>query len=113
MNPKRTYSVLSVILALILWQVFSHFFGLKDFVSSPYDVFEKLFVFVFDKDFYLDLLFSSMLVLVSLLLSIAISVCLAMVAYRYDAFNSLISPYVNLFNTVPIIAFIPILIVIF
>lgn len=101
----------SVLLALLSWEVISYLVDLDILLASPSSVFKSLFNIVRERDFYSVVLFSFVRISGGFLLAFLSGILMAALSARFKVIEILLWPYVVTIKTVPVASFIIIAII--
>ncbi len=98
--------ILSIVLFLMFWEVMAKIIGEALFLPSPIQVFLKFLSFFSDRSFYKIIAVSSGKIVLAFLLSVVMGLFFSIVANYSKTFEILINPYMLIFKSVPVVAFI-------
>lgn len=106
MDKERIYRLISIALALVLWQLISMFVGMEMLLASPLTVIKRLFALLFEKDFLKTVSYSVLRITGGFLLAFAAGFVFAVLAANFRAVEILLHPYVVTIKAVPVASFI-------
>jgi len=104
-NKKTLAKILSILVALIIWQLVSMSIGVDFILASPIQVVKKLFVLLGDAKFFKTVLFSLLRIGLGFVCAFAAGNILAILAGRFRLIETFLWPYVTAVKTVPIASF--------
>ena len=105
-DRNNIYRVLSVIAALVIWQLAAMRVNMDMLLASPVRVLERLCVIWREEDFLSTVLYSSLRVCGGFLIAFVLGVVLGIFAGRFRAVEYILKPYVNTVKAVPVASFI-------
>lgn len=106
MNKTTVYKGISILIALLLWQLVAMRVGMDMLLASPLKVVARLFTIWKEPEFLPAVLFSFMRVSLGFLSAFAAGVFLGIAAGRLRALELLLWPYVVTIKAVPVASFI-------
>lgn len=106
MNKKLLYKFLSVLFALILWQLVAIIVNADFLLASPVSVIKRLSELVFSNSFLSTVLFSFLRISGGFLSAFLIGIVFAVISGRFKLFEYLLWPFVVTVKSVPIASFI-------
>ena len=98
--------LLSVALALLLWQAGAMALDLNLLLVTPVEVVRRLFTLVGENDFWQTLLFSFSRIVLGFALAFALGCLLGVLSGKWPLLETLLWPYVITIKTVPVASFI-------
>ncbi len=105
-NKKTFFKTLSVVLAILLWQVLALTVNSEILVPSPFRVIKRLFSLLFEKDFLSTVIFSWSHITLGFLFAFLLGIFLAVLCSKVKMFEYLLWPYVVTIKSVPVASFI-------
>lgn len=106
MNKKHVQRVISIVLALAVWQIAAAVTGMDMLLASPVKVAARLCSIVTEEGFFKTIMFSLLRITTGCLIAIAAGFVLAMAAGRFHIVEILLWPYVVTIKSVPVASFI-------
>lgn len=106
MNNKTIWKILSVILALGLWQLAAMTIGMDILLVSPLKVAARLGTIWLEPGFWSSVLFTLLRILMGFFIAFFLGTVLAVAAGRWQIVDILLWPYIITFKAVPIASFI-------
>ena len=105
-NKKVLFKSLSVVFALLIWQIVSLIINADFLLASPVSVFKRLCELVFSNNFLSTVLFSFLRISGGFLCAFVVGIVFAVVSGRFGFFEYLLWPFVVTVKSVPIASFI-------
>ena len=105
-NQVTLFKILSVLLALLVWQIAAMRVGMDMLLASPVQVVIRLFTLLKEPDFLSTVLFSLWRITKGYLLAFAAGVLLGVAAGRFQVIGWFLWPYIVTIKTVPVASFI-------
>lgn len=106
LNKSAKWKLLSVLLALVLWQLTAMYVGTDLLLASPIQVIARLGTVWKEPGFFSTVLFSMLRISAGFLLALAAGILLGIAAGRFRILEWLLWPYVLTVKTVPVASFI-------
>jgi NitT/TauT family transport system permease protein len=91
---------------LLIWELVSRRVGQELFLASPVVVFRTLLVLVRTMDFWQTILFSSLRIIIGFAMALLTGTILAILAYRFQLIEELVSPIMKIIKAMPVASFI-------
>ena len=113
LKQKSIQKILSVALALLLWQAGAMVLDLHLLLVTPLEVVKRLFTLVLENDFWRTLLFSFSRIVLGFALAFALGCLLGVLSGKWPLLETLLWPYVITIKTVPVASFIIISLIFF
>lgn len=113
MNKEKLFNVLSVVIALALWQIISMAVGMNFLLPSPVEVLGRLTAVVTGDGFFGSVLFSLLRILAGFGIALILGTVCGALAGKYRIAEIFFKPYVTTVKTVPIASVIIIALVLF
>jgi len=113
LQKKSIHKLLSVALALLLWQAGAMALDLHLLLVTPLEVVQRLFTLVGESDFWRTLLFSFSRIVLGFALAFALGCLLGVLSGKWPLLETLLWPYVITIKTVPVASFIIISLIFF
>lgn len=113
LKQKSIQKILSVALALLLWQAGAMVLDLHLLLVTPLEVVKRLFTLVLENDFWRTLLFSFSRIVLGFALAFALGCLLGVLSGKWPFLETLLWPYVITIKTVPVASFIIISLIFF
>lgn len=113
LKQKFIQKILSVALALLLWQAGAMVLDLHLLLVTPLEVVKRLFTLVLENDFWRTLLFSFSRIVLGFALAFALGCLLGVLSGKWPLLETLLWPYVITIKTVPVASFIIISLIFF
>lgn len=113
LQKKSIHKLLSVALALLLWQAGAMALDLHLLLVTPLEVVRRLFTLVGESDFWRTLLFSFSRIVLGFALAFALGCLLGVLSGKWPLLETLLWPYVITIKTVPVASFIIISLIFF
>lgn len=101
-TQNKFRKIIMAIIWLIIWQIMASFIKEEILLPSPLIVFKKFIYLLGQVDFYKAIFLSTIKVIAGFLISIAIGVIFAYLAYKYKLFYDFISPLIRIFRSIPL-----------
>ena len=105
-NNTKFEKVLSVAIALLLWQLLAVIISEEVLLVSPIQVLIRLSELIFEKNFWNAILFSFIRITSGFFIAIMIGILLAILAYRFRIVEVLLWPYITIIKSTPVASFI-------
>ena len=106
LKQKTIHKLLSVALALLVWQAGAMALDLNLLLVTPLEVVKRLFTLVGESDFWRTLLFSFSRIVLGFALAFALGCLLGVLSGKWPLLETLLWPYVITIKTVPVASFI-------
>jgi NitT/TauT family transport system permease protein len=106
LKQKTIHKLLSVALALLVWQAGAMALDLNLLLVTPLEVVKRLFTLVGESDFWQTLLFSFSRIVLGFALAFALGCLLGVLSGKWPLLETLLWPYVITIKTVPVASFI-------
>ncbi len=106
MNKPRFFKILSVFIALAVWEGIAVFAGNDMLLASPIKVISRFPSLVAEKEFLSTVLFSFLRITAGFLAAFISATVLGILAGKFNIIEILLSPYVVTVKTVPVASFI-------
>ena len=106
MNKKVLYKSLSVVFALLVWQIAAIIVNADFLLASPLSVFKRLCELVFSNSVLSTVLFSFLRISGGFLCAFFVGIVFAVISGRFKLFEYLLWPFVVTVKSVPIASFI-------
>lgn len=106
LNKPIVQKILSVTVALLVWQAAAMWINTDILVASPFTVIGRLAVMVTEADFWGTVGFSFVRIVCGFLLAFVLGILLALAAGRFRAVEILLWPFVITVKSVPVASFI-------
>ncbi len=106
MNKKLNFRIFSIIIALLVWEIFAHIINRPIIVPSIENVIFSLKELLISKSFYTNFGFTIMRIIITFLLDLLIALILGVFAYLIPKFETLIQPWESVFRSIPTMALI-------
>ena len=113
LKQKSIQKILSVALALLLWQAGAMVLDLHLLLVTPLEVVKRLFTLVLENDFWRTLLFSFSRIVLGFAIAFALGCLLGVLSGKWPLLETLLWPYVITIKTVPVASFIIISLIFF
>ena len=113
LKQKSIQKILSVALALLLWQAGAMVLDLHLLLVTPLEVVKRLFTLVLENDFWRTLLFSFSRIVLGFAIAFAAGCLLGVLSGKWPLLETLLWPYVITIKTVPVASFIIISLIFF
>ncbi|MDU5534951.1 ABC transporter permease [Anaerococcus octavius] len=101
-TQNKFRKIIIAIIWLIIWQIMASFIKEEILLPSPLIVFKKFIYLLGQVDFYKAIFLSTIKIIAGFLISIAIGVIFAYLAYKYKLFYDFISPLIRIFRSIPL-----------
>lgn len=101
-TQNKFRKIIISIIWLIIWQIMASFIKEEILLPSPLIVFKKFIYLLGQVDFYKAIFLSTIKIIAGFLISIAIGVIFAYLAYKYKLFYDFISPLIRIFRSIPL-----------
>ena len=101
-TKKVLYKTLSVLLALLIWQLISMKVGMELLLASPFEVVKRLFSIWAEPAFFSTVFFTLLRIMTGFLLAFVAGTVLGFLSHRFKAAEILLWPYVITVRSVPI-----------
>lgn len=105
-NKSVIYKLLAVIGAILLWQGISSAVAMPLIVVSPAEVARRLWELIFERDFFVTVLYSLLRIGSGFLLSLFFGTAMAILSGKSKAAEYILWPYVAVIKAVPVASFI-------
>ena len=105
-NKNKFEKILSVAIAILLWQVLAAIISEKVLLVSPLDVVIRLSELVFESSFWKTILFSFKRITLGFLIAVITGTILAILSYRYRLAEVFLWPYMAIIKSTPVASFI-------
>ena len=105
-NKNKFKKILSVAIAILLWQVLAAIISEKVLLVSPLDVVIRLSELVFESSFWKTILFSFKRITLGFLIAVITGTILAILSYRYRLAEIFLWPYMAIIKSTPVASFI-------
>ena len=106
MNRKNLQRIISVLIALIIWQCISMLVNMEMLLASPLEVIKHLFTVIFEETFIKTVMYSLMRISAGFLLAFLTGCFFAILAGKSKLLETLLWPYIVTMKTVPVASFI-------
>ncbi len=106
MKNKLNFKIISIILALITWEVFAHILNKPIIVPSIENVIISIKDLFTNKVFYINYSFTIFRIIETFFIDLIIALTLGTLAYLYPKLEILIQPWESVFRSVPTMALI-------
>ena len=106
LKQKSIQKILSVALALLLWQAGAVLLDLPLLLVPPLEVLKRLLTLVQEADFWRTLLFSFSRIVLGFAIAFALGCLLGVLSGKWPLLETLLWPYVITIKTVPVASFI-------
>lgn len=101
-TQNKFRKIIISIIWIIIWQIMASFIKEEILLPSPLIVFKKFIYLLGQVDFYKAIFLSTIKIIAGFLISIAIGVIFAYLAYKYKLFYDFISPLIRIFRSIPL-----------
>ncbi|MDU5229938.1 MAG: ABC transporter permease subunit [Anaerococcus sp.] len=101
-TQNKFRKIIIAIIWIIIWQIMASFIKEEILLPSPLIVFKKFIYLLGQVDFYKAIFLSTIKIIAGFLISIAIGVIFAYLAYKYKLFYDFISPLIRIFRSIPL-----------
>ncbi|NMD39056.1 MAG: ABC transporter permease subunit [Christensenellaceae bacterium] len=105
-NISLKHKIISIAIALIVWQLFAILINNKLLLVSPIKVTERLSQLIFTREYWLAISFSLLRIVLGFTLAIAIGLIFAVIANKYKIVDILLWPYITAMKATPVTSFI-------
>lgn len=99
-TQNKFRKIIIAIIWIIIWQIMASFIKEEILLPSPLIVFKKFIYLLGQVDFYKAIFLSTIKIIAGFLISIAIGVIFAYLAYKYKLFYDFISPLIRIFRSI-------------
>lgn len=106
MNKTLLYKMISVLLALVLWQLAAAAVDMDMILASPLQVAERLWEICLEGDFIASVFYTLLRILLGFFIAFLSGLVLAVLSGRFRVLEYLLWPYVTAFKSVPVASFI-------
>lgn len=103
MSKKIIYNCIGIIILILLWFILSIIFNNELVVPKIPTVLKKMIIIFSKKNIYLTILTSIIKIIIIMFVSLAISIFFSLLSYKYQPFEYIIEPFINLIKTMPLI----------
>lgn len=101
-TQNKFRKIIIAIIWIIIWQIMASFIKEEILLPSPLIVFKKFIYLLGQVDFYKAIFLSTIKIIAGFLISIAIGVIFAYLAYKNKLFYDFISPLIRIFRSIPL-----------
>jgi ABC transporter, permease protein len=101
-TQNKFRKIIIAIIWIIIWQIMASFIKEEILLPSPLIVFKKFIYLLGQVGFYKAIFLSTIKIIAGFLISIAIGVIFAYLAYKYKLFYDFISPLIRIFRSIPL-----------
>ena len=105
-TKKILLKTLSVLLALLIWQLISMKVGMELLLASPLEVVKRLFSIWTEPSFFSTVFYSLLRIMSGFFLAFVVGTVFGFLSYRFKAAEILLWPYVITARSVPVASFI-------
>lgn len=106
MNKKIIYNCAGILILILLWFVLSIIFNNELVVPKILTVFKKMISIFSKKNIYIIIITSLLKIIMIMFVSLMISILFSLLSYKYQSFEYIIEPFINLIKTMPLITII-------
>ncbi len=99
---KTSFYILGVLLIILIWIVSSYIIKNDIILPSFSSVTKSLGNMLISKDTYVNIINTILKLFLVIIIGVVTSFLLALLGYRFEAFNYFFSPFIALFRTVPV-----------
>jgi len=109
-NPKKRIKLwqklIAVLIWLLIWQFASVFIKQEMLLASPISVLDTLSKLIFEKSFWMSIIFSLSRVISGFSLAFTFGIIFAGLAYKFNFINIFLNPIMGIIKTTPVVSYI-------